>query len=150
MSHSSLSVEETLLGLSLIFGTIWELNCSETGPLLLLFLDGSPLTRVSSAIFNIESSSVPVETFAATDRAQRSSELRVAKKYLLGGGEFTVFVDWLLLGSNALNLDEFLESSSSNCTLGPFVEHLNIVACLDSSFDTCCLFSVSFLGLWGL
>ena len=150
VSHSSLSVEETLLGLSLIFGTIWELNCSETGPLLLLLLDGSPLTRVSSAIFNIESSSVPVETFAATDRAQRSSELRVAKKDLLGGGELTIFVDWLLLGSNALNLHEFLESSSSNCTLGPFVEHLNIVACLDSSFDTGWLFSVSFLALWGL
>jgi len=105
--------------------------------LLLLLLDSGPLTCVSSTVFDIESSCVPVETLSITDGAQSFGELGITKEDFLCLGQLSVFVDWLLLSCDRFYLDELFESPSSNGTFSPFVKLFDFVRSFrDSNFAT--------------
>lgn len=95
--------------------------------MLFLLLDSSPLASVSSAIFNVESSCVPVKTLCVSEGVQSLSEIVVFEEDLLSLSQLAIFVDRFLLRCNALDLDEFFKSSSCNGTFGPFVEVFDIV-----------------------
>jgi len=130
--NTSFTVEETLICHALVNCSIRELDHTEAFPGRLVLIS-LPLALVLSALADIHLESIPVVTFATALRTQLVSKIIIGEESVFSRHELTFEVDWLLLSSNGQRLDHLLKSSSSNCSLRPPLNGVDIFH-LDFSF----------------
>ena len=108
-------MEQALLGLSLILGTIWISDTAKTLPVRFV-LGNLPLTIVEPVALNVNLFGVPVLSIAWL---QKEGNIILIKKCLVGEDKFSTLVHWFPELSDLFSLNHLSKSSTSNCSFSP-------------------------------